>query len=182
MKVILLPLQINYVNSFLCFDEKSKEAFLVDCGAFEPQIEDFIQEHDLDLKYLLITHAHFDHVDGVKDFKKAFRVPIYSSTKQYDKRVSEGDRIPFGNYEIEVFDTTGHTADGVSYYIDRAVFVGDAIFSGAVGGTAKRSQFKEQIGHVWNKILTLPEDTVIYPGHGAASLVGIERIYNPFFD
>lgn len=182
MKVMQFPLELNYVNVFLCFDENSKEAVMVDCGAFEKQIQSFIQEHDLDLKLLLLTHLHYDHIDGVKDFKKAFKVPIYSSTKQYDKQVSEGDRIPFGNHEIEVFETTGHTTDGVSYYVKGAVFVGDAIFSGAVGGTSRRAQFKEQIGNVWNKILTLPEDTMIYPGHGAPSLVGVERIYNPFFD
>ncbi len=182
MKVIHFPLQINYVNTFLCFDEESREAFLVDCGAFEDQITEFIQKQNLNLKFLLLTHSHFDHVDGVKGFKKTFKVPVYSATKEYDKKVSEGDRIQFGNHEIEVFETTGHTSDGVSYYIDRAVFVGDAIFSGAVGGTANRSQFNEQISHVRSKILTLPEETVIYPGHGAPSLVGVERIFNPFFD
>ncbi|MFQ5824136.1 MAG: hydroxyacylglutathione hydrolase family protein [bacterium] len=182
MKVIHFPLKINYVNSFLCFDEKSQEAFLVDCGAFEDQINNFIQDNNLNLKFLLITHSHYDHNEGINDFKKAFKVPIYSSTKEYDKQVSQGDKIPFGSYKIKVFETTGHTPDSVSYYIENAVFVGDAIFSGAVGGTANRPQFKEQINQVWNKILTLPEETVIYPGHGVPTLVGIERVYNPFFD
>jgi glyoxylase-like metal-dependent hydrolase (beta-lactamase superfamily II) len=130
----------------------------------------------------LITHSHYDHVAGIKKFKQAFKVPIYSSTKDYDHQISEGDKIGIGNYEIAVFETRGHTTDGVSYYVAGSVFVGDAIFSGAVGGTTSRSQFVEETSHVWQKILSLPDDTVIYPGHGALSLVGIERVFNPFFD
>lgn len=181
MKVVQFTLNTNYVNTFLCFDEISKEAFLVDCGAFEEQIKNYIHENNLDLEFLLITHSHYDHIGGVKDFKKAFKVPIYSFSKDYEHQVSEGDRIRIGNYEMAVFETPGHTTDGVSYFIEGSVFVGDAIFSGAVGGTATRPQFEEETRHVWQKILSLPDDTVIYPGHGAPSLVGIERIFNPFF-
>lgn len=182
MKVIHFPLEVNYVNTFLCFDDTSKETFLVDCGAFEDQIRNYVQAHSLKLKFLLLTHPHYDHIGGVKDFKKAFKVPIYSPTKGFDRKVSEGDKIPFGSHDIEVLETTGHTTEGVSYYIERAVFVGDAIFPGAVGGTTTRLQFEEETSHVWEKILNLPDETIIYPGHGSPSLVGIERVYNPFFD
>ncbi|MFQ5707958.1 MAG: hydroxyacylglutathione hydrolase family protein [bacterium] len=181
MKVIQFPLELNYVNSFLCIEEKSNDAFLVDCGAFAASVKNYIEENALNLQYLLITHSHYDHVDGVDDFRKAFKVPIYAAASTYDRQVSEGDRIPFGDSEIAVFTTPGHIADGLSFYLKPAVFVGDAIFAGAVGGTAGRPQFEEEIAHVAQKILTLPEETVIYPGHGAPSLVAVERLYNPFF-
>ncbi|NIR52991.1 MBL fold metallo-hydrolase [candidate division KSB1 bacterium] len=182
MKVIHFPLEVNYVNSFLCYDEDARDAFLVDCGAFEAQIEDFVQKNDFNLKMLLLTHSHYDHIDGVKDFKRWINVPIYASTKKYDHRISEGDTIAFADSEISVLATPGHTPDGVSFYLKPFVFVGDAIFAGAVGGTAGRKQFQEEAQHVWNKILALPDDTIIYPGHGAPSMVGVERLYNPFFD
>lgn len=181
MKVRKFTLDVNYVNAFLAFDKRSRSAFLVDCGAFDENIKQFILDHKLNLNFLLITHSHYDHVDGIKDFKKAFQVPIYSATNDYDHKVSEGDTIPFANTQIEVYATPGHTADGVSFYIDGAVFVGDAIFAGAVGGTSSRPAFEEETRHVRNKIFTLPDDTVIYPGHGAPTLVGVEKIYNPFF-
>ena len=181
MRIIHFPLATNYVNSFLCFTGSCNEAFLVDCGEFDKQIENFILENKLHLKYLLLTHTHYDHVDGVKMIKKKFDVPVYSATDKYDRQVKDGDRIPFGTNDIVVMSTPGHTSDSVSFYVDKAVFVGDAIFSGAVGGTSARSMFEEEIGHVSNKILSLPSDTAIYPGHGAPSLVGIERLYNPFF-
>lgn len=181
MKVIQFALELNYVNVFLAVDTTSKSAFLVDCGAFEQRIKEYIENHTLNLKFLLITHSHYDHVDGLKDFKKDFRVPIYSATKNYDVQISEEDQIPFENDSIRIFETPGHTPDGISFYINNAIFVGDAIFSGAVGGTSARNQFKQQRTAVWNKILTLPDNTIIYPGHGAPSMVGIERLYNPFF-
>lgn len=182
MKVIQFALDVNYVNVFLAFDEISKNAFLVDCGAFHSRIQETIHTHALNLEFLLITHTHYDHIDGVSNFRKAFDVPIYAFAKNYEEQVQDADRIPFGEKEIIVFETPGHISDGVSYFIDRAVFVGDAIFSGAVGGTTDRQHFEEEITQVRCKILTLPNDTVIYPGHGAPSLVGIERIYNPFFN
>jgi glyoxylase-like metal-dependent hydrolase (beta-lactamase superfamily II) len=181
MKVVHFPLEVNYVNIFLGVDVESRKAFLVDCGAYDGRIGDYITDQELELQFLLITHSHYDHVDGIATFKQTFDVPIYSSTSNYDHRVSEGDQICFERSTIHVLQTPGHIADALSYHIDKAVFVGDAIFSGAVGGTSDRAHFEEQISHVRNKILTLPEETVIYPGHGAPSLVGIERLFNPFF-
>ncbi|MFQ5752220.1 MAG: MBL fold metallo-hydrolase, partial [bacterium] len=126
MQVIHFPLSTNYVNSFLCFNADTKEAFLVDCGAFTDEIKNFIQENKLKLQFLLITHAHYDHVDGVVSFKKSFKVPIYSASKNYDHQISGGDTIPFGNADISVIATPGHTSDSVSFYLEHSVFVGDA--------------------------------------------------------
>ncbi len=181
MKVVHFPLEVNYVNVFLAISETSNEAFLVDCGAWDQSIQNYILENQIKLRFLLITHTHYDHIDGISEFKQSFDVPIYSATSRYDQEVSEGDEIPFEDRKITILETPGHISDGVSYHLDRAVFVGDAIFAGAVGGTASRSHFEEEIRHVRNKILTLPAETVIYPGHGALSLVGVERLFNPFF-
>jgi len=181
MKVIQIPLDVNYSNAFLAWDKATRDAFLVDCGAFPADIPELIRRENLTLKFVLLTHSHYDHIDGLDELKKAFQVPSYGFFKNTDKKVSEGDVIPFANTTISVFETPGHIADGVSYFVDKAVFVGDAIFAGAVGGTSSRTNFEEEITHVKNKILSLPDDAVIYPGHGAPSLVGVERLYNPFF-
>ena len=182
MKIIHFPLALNYVNAFLAIDTLTSEAFLVDCGALEDQITAYVARNKIRLKFLLLTHSHYDHIGGVAEFKKTFGVPIYSATNSHDVQLSEGDKISFGDDQISVLETPGHTPDGISFYVDRAVFVGDAIFSGAVGGTTDRQKFEEETEHVWKKLLALPDDTVIYPGHGAPSLVGIERLFNPFFN
>ncbi|RMD90676.1 MAG: MBL fold metallo-hydrolase [Calditrichaeota bacterium] len=182
LKVVLFPLQVNYVNSYLIYHPQTLDAFLVDCGAFEPSLRDFIKNNRLNLKFLLLTHSHYDHVDGVPDFQKEYKVPIYSANPDYDVQIAEGQSIAFDSYEIKILETPGHTDDSVSYYLEGAVFVGDAIFAGAVGGTSHRSNFETETRNVWEKIFRLPDETIIYPGHGAASTVAIERLYNPFFD
>ncbi|MFQ5605816.1 MAG: hydroxyacylglutathione hydrolase family protein [bacterium] len=181
MKVIHIPLDVNYVNSYLAVHKESRDAFLVDCGKFDEQIKNVIRDHQLNLKMLLLTHTHYDHTDGVKEFRKAFKAPIYSASPDYDYHVSEGEQIAFGESAIEVLATPGHTHDSISFHYQHAVFVGDAIFSGAVGGTSSRSNFEEEIKYVRTKVLALPDNTMIYPGHGAPTMVGVERLFNPFF-
>ncbi|MFQ5651004.1 MAG: hydroxyacylglutathione hydrolase family protein [bacterium] len=181
MKIIQFALDLNYVNVYLTFDEATKDAFLVDCGAFTDDIHGAIKSHGLQLRFLLLTHTHYDHINGISELKKSYPVPIYAAESGYDHQVAEGDTIPFCDETMRVFETPGHTPDGVCYIIRDRVFVGDAIFSGAVGGTASRENFWQQNRAVWDKVLHLPGNTTIYPGHGAPSTVEVERLYNPFF-
>ncbi len=181
MRVKQFVLQVNYVNSFVCYDPHTRHAFLVDCGAFEDALTEFLERRQLTLQFLLLTHSHYDHVDGLGDFRKRFNVPVYAADQKYGRVVREGETVPFAGREVQVLATPGHTPDGLSFYLPPFVFVGDAIFAGAVGGTSARAQFEEEIGHVWRKILTLPDETLILPGHGAPSTVGVERRFNPFF-
>lgn len=182
MNVIQFTLDdVNYVNVFLAYRRESKNAFLVDCGAFTPAMSATIERLHLRLNFLLITHPHYDHTNGIAEFRKHFDLPVYAADSQHGERVSEGETIPFDDTVIRVLDTSGHTEEGVSFWIRDAVFVGDAIFSGAVGGTGNRDAFWRQNRNVAQKILTLPEETRIFCGHGAPSVVAIERLYNPFF-
>ena len=182
MKVIQFTLDdVNYVNVFLAYEEATREAFLVDCGAFTKAMLQTIKDYDLQLQFLLLTHSHYDHVDGLKTFKRQFTVPVYAAKSDYGEKISAGETIAFAGTDIQVFETSGHTPDGLSFFVKDAVFVGDAIFSGAVGGTTSRDFYWQQNQHVAQKILTLPDETRIYCGHGAPSMVGVERLYNPFF-
>jgi len=181
MKIIQFPLDVNYVNTFLAIDEKTRHAFLVDCGKWDKAVQAYLRKENLELDLLLITHSHYDHVDGVTNFRDDYPVPIYSNTNRWDHRVREGDRIHFGDHQISVLSTPGHTQDGISFFMGNSVFVGDAIFAGAVGGTTTHENFWRQNSAVWTNILSLPDETVIYPGHGAPSTIGIEKLFNPFF-
>lgn len=181
IRVQQFALDVNYVNAYLCYETESREAFLVDCGAVPSDLASFLQEHGLELKFVLLTHTHSDHTDGLRKLRKQFPVPVYANAGGYDHRVSDGDRISFAGRDIRVLETHGHTTDHVCYHIADVVFVGDALFAGAVGGTTTRSNHRHQVGAVARKVFTLPDDTIVYPGHGAPTSVGVERIYNPFF-
>ncbi|RMF70310.1 MAG: MBL fold metallo-hydrolase, partial [Calditrichaeota bacterium] len=104
MRVVQLTLQVNYANVFLAIDEKSGDAFLVDCGAFEEQVRSAIEGLSGELKFLLLTHSHYDHVDGLEKFKQAWNVPVYAFDSRFGRRVREGDTIPFAGDEIAVLE------------------------------------------------------------------------------
>ncbi len=181
IRVEQFVLDVNYANAYLCYDTETRDSFLVDCGELPAGLDPFLQQHDLKLTFALVTHSHYDHTDGVPALKERYGVPVYANAPGYDRHVSDGDVIPFGDHRIVVLATPGHTTDGVCYSIADAVFVGDALFAGAVGGTSARPNHEEQLRAVVQKVFALPDDTIVYPGHGAATTVGVERLYNPFF-
>ena len=181
IRVEQFVLDVNYVNSYLCYDTETREAFLVDCGEVPAALSHFLEDNGLELKFVLLTHSHYDHVDGLPRLRKQYPVPAYANAKGDDQRAGEGDIIRFGDRVVQVFETPGHTSDGVCYHIADAVFVGDALFAGAVGGTSARPNHEEQLRAVAAKVFSLPDDTIVYPGHGAITTVGVERLYNPFF-
>jgi glyoxylase-like metal-dependent hydrolase (beta-lactamase superfamily II) len=181
IRVEQFVLQVNYVNAYLCYDTETREAFLVDCGEVPAALADFLQENQLELKFVLLTHTHYDHVDGLEKLRKRYPASVYANAEGYDRRVGEGDVIRFGDRVIRVFETPGHTSDGVCYSIADVVFVGDALFAGAVGGTSARPNHEQQLQAVAASLFSLPDDTIVYPGHGAPTTIGVERVYNPFF-
>jgi glyoxylase-like metal-dependent hydrolase (beta-lactamase superfamily II) len=107
-----------------------------------------------------------------------FKAPI---PPQPDRLVREGDVIPVGSLSLRVLETPGHTPGGISLYLDSAVFVGDTLFAGSVGRTdLTGGSLEVLLRSIGTKLLTLPDRTVVYPGHGPATSVGVERRDNPF--
>ena len=187
-------------NNYLLIDEKSKEAVLVDCSAVEPDINNTLKEYGANLKYILLTHGHFDHVAGIrpteakivlhkndlKELGKAnqylpmFGIPDITIPK-VDIFVEDGDVLKLGETEIKVIHTPGHTQGGVCYLIDDMLFSGDTIFREAVGRCdLEGGDFDQIVESIQTRIFTLPEDIKIYPGHGPSSTVGWEKENNRF--
>jgi glyoxylase-like metal-dependent hydrolase (beta-lactamase superfamily II) len=174
-------------NAYLMADLETKAGLLVDAGDFDLRIVELADEYDLNMVAILITHLHWDHVDGLAEYAKQWpeaRViaPAPSAAAPGAHIVGHGDRFKAGPLEFEVFKTSGHTPESVSYYCRQAgvCFVGDAIFAGSVGGTADDALFAEEIGHIRAHLLTLPDETELWSGHGPMTTVGIERAANPF--
>ncbi len=172
------------INGYLIFDKASREAAFIDPGGFRPEIPEFIESHNLSLKHLLITHGHWDHIEGFGQFKEAFELTSYAGESEYpdaDITVGHDYRIALGEHEIRCLSTPGHTANGISYYCDGNVFTGDALFAGSVGGTHGINNTRRQIKSVIEQVFTLDDNTRIYPAHGPMSTVSTERSFNPFF-
>lgn len=193
-------------NNYLLIDEKSKEAVLIDCSAYIPEVESILKDYDAKLKYILITHGHFDHVLGINEFHKKFPdTKIYApigdkdliegintfinrfvgglgnvEIPHIDKYIDKNENLTIGSEPIKVIPASGHTKGGVCYFVDDKIFSGDTIFSGSVGRTDLPGGSYEQIRKSVKNIIEKFEDNVpIYTGHGASTTIGYEKLNNP---
>lgn len=187
-------------NNYLLIDEESKEAVLIDCSAVEPKVREVLEEYGAVLKYILLTHGHFDHVAGIRQtdakivmhkddlpilkqsniYLPAFGIPEITIPK-IDIYINDNDVLTIGKNEIKVLHTPGHTQGGVCYLIDNMLFSGDTIFRESVGRCdLEGGDFVQIVDSIKKKIFTLPEETVIYPGHGRATDVAWEKLHNNF--
>lgn len=198
---ILGPLEDN---NYLLIDEVSKEAVLIDCTQRSEDIDKVLQEYEATLKYILLTHGHFDHVLGVNDFKSKYncKVLIHENDKaildsinnhvrnfgmpavenqKVDGYVKENDIIKFGENEIKVIHTPGHTQGGVCYLIGDDIFTGDTLFFESVGRTdLLGGNFSQLKSNIQEKLFTLDGNIKVHPGHGPSSTIGHERVNNQF--
>ena len=206
----IIPQNHFEVNSYVLFDE-TKECVLVDVcsqGALqEREIINFIEQHSLKVKHILLTHPHVDHLCGSSFAYKQFSLPITMSidaVKMFQtaesqasmmgfelgnienveiKTIMPGDIIEFGNSKIECLDTAGHCIGSLSYYNakEKYIITGDALFAQSIGRTdLPTGDLDQLLSNIKEKILTLPEETKVYPGHGPYSTVDYEKTHNPF--
>lgn len=206
----IIPQNHFEVNSYVLFDE-TKECVLVDVcsqGALqEREIINFIEQHSLKVKHILLTHPHVDHLCGSSFACKQFSLPITMSidaVKMFQtaksqasmmgfelgnienveiKTIMPGDVIKFGNSKIECLDTAGHCVGSLSYYNakEKYIITGDALFAQSIGRTdLPTGDLDQLLSNIKEKILTLPEETKVYPGHGPYSTVDYEKTHNPF--
>ena len=191
-------------NNYLIVDEKTKEAALIDCSSIDERIDEEIEKQGANLKYILLTHGHFDHIAGIRPnrFKNNPQIVKHkadsdwlNNANQYlpmfgmpeitipkvDVFVDDGDTIQLGSLEIKVLHTPGHTQGGVCYLVDGNLFSGDTIFREAVGRCdLEGGNFNQIVESIENKIFTLPPETLIYPGHGNITSVEWEKEHNRF--
>ncbi|MEI9863008.1 MAG: MBL fold metallo-hydrolase [Limisphaerales bacterium] len=177
------------VNCYLAWDEVSREAALFDTGFDAQPVLACIAENQLNLKYVFITHSHYDHVEALPKIREAFpKVQVRSNSKAapVNQRNKTAEIVHLGGPARAHRDTPGHAEDGVTYMVGNwqedapyVAVVGDAIFAGSMGnGNGEWDLAKQKIRE---QILTLPADTLICPGHGPLTTVAEEKANNPFF-
>jgi len=201
-KYILLPEMGT--NTYLIWDEKTKDALLVDVAAPDDRFIQEIRDMGLKPKYLFLTHGHGDHIGGTQQVKDKFdlSIGIHGSdaemltdakknlsafwnqnivTPLADILFKDGDVFKLGNLEIKVIHTPGHTQGGVCFLIDDILLSGDTLFAESVGrADLPGGNYETLISSIRSRIFNLPDETVVYPGHGPQTLVGDEKVGNPF--
>ncbi len=185
------------VNGYVLIDPARKEAALFDTGYSPNRVIRLLQEERIRLVALCITHSHPDHIGGADRIQSATGAPIYlhpnelpggEKTPREVILLKEGTVITVGRFQIHPLNTPGHTAGGTTFFVDPAphapaplAFVGDTLFAGSMGRAHAPATYPALLDSVQVRILSLPAETLLFPGHGPATRVREEQNHNPFF-
>ena len=189
-------------NCYIVEDEDTKETMVIDPGGEPEHIAETLTQMGADsIKYIFLTHCHADHIGGVQELKNLKGGKVLVSTDDSeglynkdinmcdyiglemppldaDAQLKDGDIIKIGDLDFKVIATPGHTKGGLSLYCEKKqlVFTGDTLFSGTWGRTdLPTGSFEEIIDSITNKLMKLPEDTIVYPGHGKITMISDEQ-------
>jgi hydroxyacylglutathione hydrolase len=179
-------------NGYFVILDQQRVAAFVDPGGRADNISATLKRSPVRLEYILVTHKHHDHTDALSEVRRDFPdakvvihrldSPALGDAARGAIGIADGDTLPFGDGELRLLHTPGHT-DGSSCFVYAGnVFTGDTLFAGSVGGLfGDRFGYEDLLHGAASKIFTLPDETVVFPGHGPPTTIGEERAHNPFF-
>lgn len=192
-------------NVYIVWDQNTKQAVIIDPGFDDQNILDIINDLDLKVEKILLTHGHFDHIGGLQKLLDLTDAEVYISEKDSDFlkdpnlnlsiqagfpaisidtpviKVKNGDKIELlPDLDVTVLETPGHTPGSICFVGDHMIFSGDVLFEGSIGRTDFPGGSIEEMSESLGKLLQFNDNTVILPGHGPATTIARERKYNPF--
>jgi hydroxyacylglutathione hydrolase len=202
----ILPVGPLQCNCSIIGDETTREAMVIDPGDDIADVRALIRKHNLQVKQIVITHAHIDHVGGAMKLRAATGAPILINENDYallklldvqatwlgmqdpgkvdvDHSLEELDKVQAGSLTANVLHTPGHTEGSICLYFpaEQKLIAGDTLFAGSIGRTdLPGGSFDKIIRSINDKLLVLPNETVVVPGHGSLTTIGEEREHNPF--
>lgn len=192
-------------NCYVYFDKDTKEGVVVDPGEFTDKLKKIIEKNEVNVKFILLTHGHYDHMCGALEMKERYNAPIVSHKLEVavtndadvnftglrvgqkvefvaDILLEDGDYVTFGEHKLKVIHTPGHTP-GCCCYVDEdngIIFSGDTLFYQTVGRTdLPLSNGQDIVDAINDKLFTLNPEYVVYPGHSRSTTIGHEIKYNP---
>lgn len=205
LKVRCFPYGIQAENTYVITDEASGLKAVLDPGYYGEDIKAEIGDGST-LKYILLTHGHFDHFAAVQDYKDEYTSAVFAAPAgevyllhggrdnkwlalgrgngvcpEADLFLKEGEAVSLGETVMRVIETPGHTEGGICFVTDTSVFTGDTLFRASVGNTSLETGDKSaMIASIQNKLYTLSDDLTVYPGHGNPTTIGEEKRSNPY--
>lgn len=204
MKFKRYPIGEYLTNCYVVSDEETNDAAIIDPGDVKKSIEEYISDNKLNVKYIIFTHGHFDHIKGVYYYSCKYPdalIAIHLSDAEslvdehcnfeypapYDFIpvkpniiLKDGDIINVGKIELKIIHTPGHTEGGICLYSENILFSGDTLFKKTIGRTDLPGGNSQKIIDSVKKLYKLPDDTTVYPGHGFRTNIGYEKNNNLF--
>lgn len=204
MKIHTLVLGDLQTNCYIWADEGTGNAIVVDVPDSADKIIDFADKNGLKITDIILTHGHFDHMLGLAELKEktgaelsvfektvdfineknlnlGFHMGVECPIAEADRILKDGDEIDFHGNKIKVIHTPGHTADSICLFLDDTLISGDTLFRRSVGRwDFPTGDMYKEIASIKEILFKLPDETVVYPGHGAATTIGEERRGNPY--
>ncbi|WP_160064494.1 MBL fold metallo-hydrolase [Psychromonas sp. L1A2] len=207
MKIVVIPVTPYQQNCSLVICEETNKAAIVDPGGEVERILSAVKNHNVTVDKIILTHGHLDHVGGTEALAESLNIPVIGPEKEdafwlneleqqskmfgFPKATSflptrwleEGDHVEVGNIKLSVLHIPGHTPGHITLFdaVSKQIIVGDILFNGAVGRSDfPRGNHQQLISGIKQKLLTLPEETVVFPGHGPTTTIGREKISNPY--
>lgn len=199
-----IPAGVYAVNCYVVGDDKTNNAAVIDPGGDVDDIIKVLEDNDLELKYIILTHAHGDHIGGLEELRQKTGAPVYMHKNDLymlkdskinlsssiggivietepDHFVNDGDVLDLGDLKLNIIHTPGHTQGGICIQVGNVVFSGDTLFANSIGRSDLDGGNHEQlIASIKNKLLVLDEELTVLPGHGPATTIRIEKTTNPF--
>jgi len=173
--------------AYIVADRNGGTAAIIDPSYDPEKVLSNAEKYEVKIKYLLNTHKHDDHTNGNAFIEHKLKIKALSFGDEDPEslsRIKDGKVLELGKLRIRVFHTPGHSDDSICYLVDNALFTGDTLFVGKVGGTDFEDGARSQYESLHNKILKLPDNTRVYPGHNVGvkpvSTIGLEKNNNPF--
>lgn len=194
------------MNCYVVAAENAAECLIIDPGDEPERIIRLIEENDLRPTRIINTHNHIDHIRHVKKVQDYFHIPFYlceddlpllesiksqglmfglsaSEPPDVSGFLKEGDSFDLQTKKFQIFHTPGHSPGSICIYVPGHVFVGDVLFRDSIGRTdLPGGSYEVLMNSIRNKLLTLPDETIVYPGHGPVTTIGREKQYNPFIN
>lgn len=189
-------------NCYIVYDEDSKEGIVIDPGSSPERILNALSELKTELKYIVFTHGHFDHIGAYHEIAEKYpEALLLCSEKETEviknpsksfldsdkpinpqEFISENDTVDFGNCSLKVIETPGHTVGSICLYTPGTLFSGDTLFKIGIGRCdLPTGNLKDEISSIKNKLFALPEDTIVYPGHGESTDIAYEKEHNEVY-
>lgn len=196
---------IYETNNYLIICEKTREAALIDAGGNYEKTISLLKENNAELKYILHTHGHWDHIQGDNKLQKSTGAKVLINKEdeflvkaleqqllmhginpelppEINGFLEDNQEIQVGELKLKVIHTPGHSPGGVCFLAEKTLISGDTLFAESVGRTDLPGGSFEVLGNsIKNKLFTLPEDITVYPGHGPSTTIGHEKQNNPYF-